>query len=142
MLRSNRYRDNNNFIVNNEARCNDDIYAWEYEQHYSFLGFVQNAFWESDVYLEKKTVSTDGGLTTIETEDWLMLGIYFFAYENRNEYTRDVYNIVDILSEVGGLSTSIIFGMGLIGGLINSLFYQMHFVNLLYFDVETHNSGE
>jgi hypothetical protein len=67
-----------------------------------------------------------------------MLGIYFFAYENRNEYTRDVYNIVDILSELGGLSTSILFAFGLIGGLINSLFYQMHFVNLLYFDVQTH----
>jgi hypothetical protein len=64
-------------------------------------------------------VSTDGGETFFKSEDYLMLGIYFFGYENRNEYTRDVYDIMDILSELGGLSTSIIFGMGLIGGFIN-----------------------
>lgn len=69
-----------------------------------------------------------------------MLGLYFFAYENRNEYTRDVYNIVDVLSELGGLSTSLIFGIGLIAGFMNSLFYQMHFVKLLYYDVEKHQA--
>jgi hypothetical protein len=34
-----------------------------------------------------------------------------------------VYTIIDILSEVGGLSTSVIAGIGLIGNLLNSNFF-------------------
>ena len=52
-----------------------------------------------------------------------MFGYYFFSFENRNEYDRQVYTIVDILSEIGGLSTSVIAGIGLIGNLINQNFF-------------------
>lgn len=87
-------------------------------------------------------ISSDFGETFVETEEYLLLGIYFFAFENRNEYTRDVYSIVDALSELGGLSTSILAVFGLMGGFINQLFYQMHFVNNLYFNVGTFKDEE
>ena len=96
----------------------------------------------SDVFILKETVSIDGGRTFIDTEDHLLFGYYFFAYENRNVYTREVYTIIDILSEIGGLSTSVIAGIGLIGNLINTNYFQMHFVDLLYFDVRTHKSSK
>ena len=42
-------------------------------------------------------------------------------------------SFIDIISKVGGLSTSLLAGMGLIGGLYNSYVYAIHFVHLLYF---------
>ena len=90
---------------------------------------------ETGLFSLVETVTEDNGQTFIETEDELMLGYYFYAYENRNEFTRQVYTVIDILSEIGGLSTSVIAGIGLLGNIINQNYFQMHFVNLLYFDV-------
>ena len=112
------------------------------EQHSRFLNFVANPPYDGDSFYYKRMISTDQGETFVETEDYMLFGIYFFAFENRNEYTRDVYNIVDALSDLGGLSTSILAVFGLIGGFINQLFYQLHFVNNLYFIVETIQDGD
>ena len=90
---------------------------------------------ESNIFIVKDNVTEDYGETFFETEDHLIYGFNFYAYENRNEYSRTVYSIVDVLSEIGGLSTSVIAVVGLIGNLINTNYFQMHFVDLLYFDV-------
>ena len=44
-----------------------------------------------------------------------------------------MYNIVDILSEVGGLSTSILAIVGAVAVSINQYFYTIYFLKLLYF---------
>ena len=61
------------------------------------------------------------------------MGLYFFVDDQRQEHTRKVYNIVDILSEVGGLSTSILAIVGAFAILVNEYFYSIYFLNLLYF---------
>lgn len=61
------------------------------------------------------------------------MGLYFFVYDQRLEHSRNVYNIVDILSEVGGLSTSILAIVGAVVVLVNQYFYTIYFLNLLFF---------
>jgi hypothetical protein len=84
-LNRHKYRDTNNFVVFNLVTVQDYMYFPSIEE-YHFLNFKQNPLLESDVYIDKETVTTDGGMTFIDTEDHLLFGYYFFADENRNEY--------------------------------------------------------
>ena len=113
--------------------ADDDIIAWKAPNIYYFLNFKQNPFWDSGTYRKVETVSTDSGKTFIDTTDDLIMGLYFFVYDQREEHTRKVYNIVDILSEVGGFSTSILAIVGVFAMLVNQYFYTIYFLNLLYF---------
>ena len=128
-----KYKDNNNFIQFNDVDTDDDIAAWKAPKKFFFLNFRQNPFWDSSVYRKVETVSTDSGKTFIDTTDDLIMGLYFFVDNQRHEHTRKVYNMVDILSEVGGLSTSILAIMGAFAVMVNEYFYAIYFVNLLFF---------
>jgi|TARA_B110000285_G_C15107873_1_gene609142 hypothetical protein len=78
-------------------------------------------------------VSTDGGLTTFETRDKEIMSLYFFMHDFRYEHRRQVYNIIDILSEIGGLGTSLVSFVGVFGTAVNSYMFAIHIVYLLYF---------
>tara|TARA_B110000285_G_C14716057_1_gene419980 strand:- start:90 stop:299 length:210 start_codon:yes stop_codon:yes gene_type:complete len=52
-----------------------------------------------------------------------------------------VYNYVDILSEVGGLSTSILAIVGALVVVVNQYVYTIYFLNLLYFVRDQEETG-
>ena len=126
----------------NEAICQDHIWTAFEPIVYRFITSIQLPLYERVTSLKTESVSVDGGKSFFITEERKLFGHYFYADKNRNEFSRSVYTISDILSELGGLATSIMAAFGLIGKLINQSFMQIHFVNLLYFDVETHESKE
>ena len=73
-----------------------------------------------------------------------MLGLYFFVDDYRIEHTRSVYNVEQILSEIGGIATSLIAGFGIIATVYNYYIYVKHIIYLLYFindEKETEKSG-
>ena len=78
-------------------------------------------------------VSTDKGLTQLDTYDKEIMSLYFFMHDNRVEHARKVYNIIDILSEIGGLGTSLVSFVGIFGTMYNTLKFANHIVYLLYF---------
>lgn len=85
------YRDNNNFIQFNDVYTHDSLYSMKQDQ-YAFLDLIASQFWQSSTYNKEETVSIDGGLTTIDTSDDLIFGMYFFVNDYRNEHWRLVYN--------------------------------------------------
>ena len=128
--------DTNSNIGFNKVSCNDDIYATKQEKLYSFLNNKVVTSTSYPTSARSASVSLDFGETYEEVNRLRIQANYFFLSEERNQYTRDVYNAIDILSELGGLATSILSGLLLFVGVFNSLISQMHFVNLLYFDVK------
>ena len=76
-----KYKDNNNFVEFNDAVCADDKFTIQSPNQYFFLNFVQNPFWDSQLYVKTETVSKDGGKTFIQTKDEIILGLYFFVYD-------------------------------------------------------------
>ena len=72
------------------------------------------------------------------------MGIYFFNDDYRVEHSRQVYTLVNILTEAGGIATSLIAAIGLIASIYNYYVYVMHFIHLLYFvrdEKETEKNG-
>lgn len=69
------------------------------------------------------------------------MGLNFFMYDQRMEHSRSIYNIIDILSEVGGLSTSLLAIIGLLVTWYNNYFYSVYFLSLLYFVKDKDDSG-
>ena len=61
------------------------------------------------------------------------MSLYFFMHDFRIEHSRKVYNIIDILSEIGGLGTSLVSFVGVFGTMYNSYMFAIHIVYLLYF---------
>ena len=78
-------------------------------------------------------MSLDKGKTTIQTNDKEIMSLYFFMHEFRYEHSRKVYNIIDILSEIGGLGTSLVSFVGVFGTMYNSYRFASHIIYLLYF---------
>ena len=114
------------------------------KKEFGFLNFKQLPFWTSKAYHKDETVSINGGLTEIETEDNIIMGIYFFNDDYRVEHSRQVYTLVNILTEAGGIATSLIAAIGLFASIYNYYVYVMHFIHLLYFvrdEKETEKSG-
>lgn len=73
-----------------------------------------------------------------------MLGLYFFVDDYRIEHTRSVYTAEQILTEAGGIATSLIAGLGIFAAVYNYYIYVMHIIYLLYFvtdEKETDKSG-
>ena len=62
-----------------------------------------------------------------------MLGLYFFVDDYRIEHTRSVYTAEHILTEAGGIATSLIAGLGIFAAVYNYYIYVMHIIYLLYF---------
>ena len=132
MLNTATYRDNNNFIQYNKVETEDWLYS-STKHFYSFLSNIQGAAWTSKLYLKDEMVSLDGGLTEINTLNNLMLGMYFFVADSREEHSRQVYTFTSVLSETGGISSSLIAIIGGVVTVINYYIYVMHVIHLLYF---------
>ena len=62
-----------------------------------------------------------------------MLGMYFFAADYRIEHSRQVYTFTRVLSETGGMASSLFSIFGIMASIFNYYVYVMHFVHLLYF---------
>lgn len=77
-------------------------------------------------------VSVDGGKTQFQSKESVMLGMYFFAADNRIQHTRNVYTISRVLSETGGMASSLFTIFGIVASIFNYYVYVMHFVHLLY----------
>ena len=59
--------------------------------------------------------------------------MYFFVADNRIEHTRKVTTFSRVLSETGGLASSLFTIFGIVASIFNYYVYVMHFVHLLYF---------
>jgi len=55
----------------------------------------------------------------IESEE-ILYGSYFFLSDTRTDHHRDVYNIMNLLAQVGGVYSALFAVFGLIGGFINT----------------------
>lgn len=145
MLNPGQYRDCNNFVEFNKVTTSDNKWSLlSKKQEFGFLNFKQLPYWTSKAFKEKELVSTDGGKTEIETNDSLLLGIYFFVDDYRVESSRQVYTFVQLLAETGGIANALIGGLGIFVGFYNYYVGVMHFIHLLYFvrdEKETDSSG-
>ena len=62
-----------------------------------------------------------------------MLGMFFFVADYRIEHSRYVYTFSQVLSETGGIASSLIGILGVVTSIFNYYIYVMHVVHLLYF---------
>lgn len=83
--------------------------------------------------MQYDTVSNDGGETFFDVEDGVIFGMYFFINDSRIEHTRIVYNILQVLSEIGGIFSSLLLGFGTVGRMFNYYVYVLRLLQLLYF---------
>jgi len=64
--------------------------------------------------------SYDGEESYQHYNDNLLFGTYFFISDDRAEETRVVYSMVKMVSELGGLLSSLILLFGSIGNIVNT----------------------
>jgi hypothetical protein len=81
------------------------------------------------------------GETSFENDE-IILGMYFFTDDQKVEHKRKVYNLLDLLSQTGGIATSLIAGIGFFVSIVNYYVYVMHFMHLLYFVWEEKQEGD
>ena len=61
------------------------------------------------------------------------MGSYFFLSNEFVIHHRDAYDVVDILTSLGGISNFILTAAGIFGTIINDRFIQSDIIKLLYF---------
>lgn len=56
----------------------------------------------------------DNGKTWAEERNEVLAGFFFFKSEQKLEHTRTVYNIINVLSQLGGLMKILMSGFELV----------------------------
>lgn len=87
---------------------------------YDFLDLDLGPVWISTSYIEHHNTSTDGGLTYFWDDNQLIYGTFFFLSEQKVDHKRNLYNFVDLLSELGGIFTTIYGVLNLMGNYMNT----------------------
>lgn len=129
------YTDANNFVNINHVTTYDDKFSKTEVNNYEFLSIKMGTNWvnPNSAWIKTQNISIDGGETFIETTDQIVLGYYFYLNDFTFKHQRKVYGLLDVLSGIGGLATTLLAFAGVIGSVYNSYIYAIHFVHLLYF---------
>ena len=126
------YRDNNNFLQFNSINTKDHrLFPWRHG-HYHFLKVDKGPVWTSSSYDATHSTSYNGKDFKPETHQ-ILFGSFFFLSNIKSTHTRDVYNIVNLLTELGGIYCSFYALMKSLGTYINSQLYVNKLVGSLTF---------
>ena len=79
---------------------------------------IKGPIWSSKLYTAYHNTSYDGIHYQIESYD-IMSGTYFFLSNERYEHLRKVYNVVNLISELGGLFSVLVTVIGMLGRYLN-----------------------
>ena len=121
MLDYDKYRDNNNFLEYNIAKLYvEKINVFKAPLEYKFLSLIQKPSWEGlpQVRIENLIDKEGNDLGVEEVEN--IFGMYFFFASTKNEYTKKIDTIWDLMSQCGGLYGIISFFSGCVVGFYNS----------------------
>ena len=106
--------------MHNLVTTNDFRHPSSYEEKkFMFLEVVINPMWVGPSKFMKYNVSHDMGETYHSETPIVLFGSYFFVSEERREFKREVFTIVDLLSKVGGLVSLLNIAFIVIGTVIN-----------------------
>ena len=78
-------------------------------------------------------MTSDGGKTWFIDNESKIFGTYFFLSNDLVEHHRNVYNIINLLAEFGGVWGLVFALYKLIGSTINRKLITAKFINELYF---------
>ena len=96
--------------------------------------------WTAGSYDQTISVSDDGGVEYKTERRIMVFGTYFFLSNTRSEHQRKVYNVVDLLSNVGGIMTSFLgVGAALATYVNKKLFVTRMMQELQYVQVNDQN---
>jgi len=84
--------------------------------------------WISSSYMTVHNTSYDG--ITFEYEsNQILYGTFFFMAEQKAVHHRNVYNFIDLLSELGGIFTAIFGVLNLVGNYINTQYFMSKIIS-------------
>ena len=116
----NLYRDNNNFIVFNKVTAQDNRFLLFLRNNYfEFLSVLKEAPWTSSTYVRVHSTTTNGKDYYLESNQ-IYFGTYFFLSEIKLEHERKLQNVMDLISQIGGLFASLIAFFGYLGASLNN----------------------
>ena len=96
------------------------------------LKIVKGPIWVSDAYNTNHNTSYDG-VEYNEEQSKILFASFFFISNLKAEHTRDVYNIINLLAELGGIYCSFYALMKSFGATINSSLYANKMIKELIF---------
>jgi hypothetical protein len=102
------------------------------KKYFAFLTLDEKPSYSSSPILEKSLTSTGDGEKFI-SEDEVILGMFFFNNNKKCIHERSVYNMLQLLSQTGGIATSLMAVLGFLVSIVNYYTFVMHFMYLLYF---------
>jgi hypothetical protein len=103
----------------NEVETEDSRFnPFESEDQYSFLDVVMGPVWIGKKMVNSEMVSYQNGPQK-RVEKHLLLGTFYFLSNDRILHQRQVYTILNMLGDFGGLE-------GLVIGLVVGLCYTMN----------------
>lgn len=75
--------------------------------------------WLSTSYSYTHNTTYDGKTYNDESNE-ILFGSFFFLSNIRSEHERKVYNIMDLITELGGIGSALIAGFSAMGAFINT----------------------
>ena len=104
------YRDNNNFVTTHHVRTNDNRFnVFSPYKEFEYTKIRQGPVWIGKPYFSKARTTYDGGKTFRVEKSQIIYGAYIFLSSDGTEEERDAFNILDFLSELGGIMDIILF---------------------------------
>lgn len=104
----------------NEVTTYDQRLNPAYHDTYSFFKVDAGAVWHSHSYHLTQRVSTDGGKKYEDVTEEIIFGSFFFLSNIRAEHTRKLYNILNLLTEIGGIQATMYAFINMIGTYFNT----------------------
>ena len=100
--------DNNNFIRMNVVKNNHDkINVLKSTQITKYIDLTSNDVWVGKVFKTNILTTRDNGKTWDTEEKTVLFGAYFFLSTEVVNHQRNVYNIVNLLSSIGGFMSGV-----------------------------------
>ena len=129
----NSYIDNNNFFRINEVK--DKYNRWNPFQmlEYRYIDIISNPRWTGLQAIVEFNISRDNGKTYAVEKNQIIFGAYFFLSDEIIHFNRKLFNVVDLLADIGGLLGGIFAVMRLVIRYVNVQFIMGKFIRNLYY---------
>ena len=119
-LQTDKYRDSNNFLMKNRVVTRDDRWLPYIQDEYTFLKIEKGQPWISSSYFRTHNTSYDGGHTYELEETEILFGCYFFLSPKIGEHSRYKFNIMNLMSQLGGIHALMIIIFGSVARFVNT----------------------
>ena len=135
MLSYEKYRDNNNFLrINSGSHSDQRFNTFAGSEDYRFVDYTVGPNWEGKYLIDFRNTSTDSGKTWKDEQVYQLFGCFFFLSEDQIIHNKNMYTIVDLLSDFGGLySTFVLTVFYFIGSQVNQHYIMGKFIRSLYY---------